>query len=158
MRSALSSSANERKKIMEFNIGERVRIRRYEDMPDSVKHKGIAKNSGNDGEIVDKLWSAARDCMVYRIQFDDNSRVSKTDFDEGTFDRIEDLMEVTYAHEFEYLDNVVIGIFYEVDQDGNKTEIARGHGHIIHEGALGIAQASAYALKKLYEKMNGGKV
>ena len=144
---------------MEFNIGERVRIRRYEDMPESIKHKGIAKNSGNEGEIVDKLWSAARDQMVYRILFDDNSRVSKTDFVEGTFDRIEDLMaKRTYAHEFEYLDKVVVAIFYETDCEGNKTEIARGHGHIIHEGALGIAQASAYALKKLYEKMNGGKV
>lgn len=144
---------------MEYNIGERVRIRNYEDCPDSVKHKGIAKNAGNDGEIVDKLWSAARDCMVYRIQFDGVDRPSKSDFVEGTFDRISDLMaRRTYAHEFEYLDKVVVAIFYETDIKGNKTEIARGHGHIIHEGSVGIAQASAYALKKIYEKMNGGKV
>lgn len=144
---------------MEFNIGERVRIRRYEDMSDSVKHKGIAKNVGNDGEIVDKLWSAARDCMLYRIQFDGFDRVSKTDFPEGTFDRISDLMaRKTYAHEFDYLDNVVVAIFYEVDADGKKTEIARGHGHIIHEGAKGIAQASSYALKMIYKELNGGKV
>ena len=32
----------------------------------------------------------------------------------------------------------------------------RGHGHIIHEGAMGIAQASAYALKKIWQKMEGG--
>lgn len=144
---------------MEFNIGERVRIRKYENIPASAQNKGIAKNSGNDGEIVDKLWSAARDQMVYRIHFDGMPRPSKTDFAEGTFDRISDLMaRVTYSHEFEYLDKVVVAIFFETDAEGNKTEIARGHGHIIHEGALGIAQASAYALKKLYEKMNGGKV
>jgi hypothetical protein len=144
---------------MEFNIGERVRIRRYEDMPDSVKHKGIAKNAGNDGEIVDKLWSAARDCMLYRIQFDGFDRVSKTDFPEGTFDRISDLMaRKTYTYEFEFLENVTVARLYEVDGDGNKTEIAKGHGHMIHDGALGIAQSASYALKRIYQALNGGKV
>ena len=143
---------------MEFNIGERVRIRRYEDMPDSVKHKGIAKNAGNDGEIVDKLWSAARDCMLYRIQFDGFDRVSKTDFPEGTFDRISDLKaRKTYTYEFEFLENVTVARLYEVDGDGNKTEIAKGHGHLIHDGAKGIAQSASYALKRIYQDLNGGK-
>ena len=143
---------------MEFNIGERVRIRRYEDMPDSVKHKGIAKNAGNDGEIVDKLWSAARDCMLYRIQFDGFDRVSKTDFPEGTFDRISDLKaRKTYTYEFEFLENVTVARLYEVDGDGNKTEIAKGHGHMIHDGAKGIAQSASYALKRIYQYLDGGK-
>ncbi len=138
---------------MEYNIGERVRIRRY-----SVKHKGIAKNAGNDGEIVDKLWSAARDCMVYRIQFDGMDRFSKTDFVEGTFDRISDLKKkVTYTFEFDYLDTVTVARLYEIDGEGNKTEIAKGHGHLIHDGALGIAQSASYALKRIYQDLNGGK-
>ena len=62
---------------------------------------------------------------------------------------------VTYRHEFDYLDNVVVCRFYEV-QGKVETEIMRGHGHIIHEGAMGIAQASAYALKKIWQKMEGG--
>ena len=61
---------------------------------------------------------------------------------------------VTYYHEFDYLDNVVVARFYEVKGE-EMTEIARGHGHIIHEGALGIAQASSYALKRIYQKING---
>ena len=143
---------------MEYNIGERVRIRKYEEMPDSVKHKGIAKNAGNDGEIVDKLWSAARDQMVYRIQFDGFDRFSKTDFVEGTFDRISDLKaKKTYTYEFDYLDTVTVARLYEVDEDGNKTEIAKGHGHLIHNGALGIAQSASYALKRIYQDLNGGK-
>jgi hypothetical protein len=143
---------------MEFNIGERARIRRYEDMSDSVKHKGIAKNAGNDGEIVDKLWSAARDQMVYRIQFDGFDRYSKTDFVEGTFDRISDLKaRKTYTYEFDFLENVTVARLYEVDEDGNKTEIAKGHGHLIHDGALGIAQSASYALKRIYQDLNGGK-
>ena len=100
---------------MEYNIGERVRIRRYEDMPDSVKHKGIAKNAGNDGEIVDKLWSAARDCMVYRIQIDGVDRPSKSDFLEGTFDRISDLKKkIIYTFEFDFLDTVTVARLYAV--------------------------------------------
>lgn len=59
-----------------------------------------------------------------------------------------------YKWDFEVCDNVVVGIMYEVKGD-SKTEIVRGHGHIIHEGALGIAQAASYALKKAYEKLDG---
>ena len=145
---------------MEWNIGERVRIRAYEDMPESVKDKGAARGSGKDGEVIDKLWSAAEDCMVYRIRFDGVPYPSKTLFVEGQFDRISDLLaRVSYDWEFEYLDNVVVAIFYEVTEE-SRTEIARGHGHIIHEGAPGIVQASAYAVKKAWAVLNnkGGKL
>lgn len=138
---------------MEFNIGERIRIRAYNDMPEAVRNKGVAKSSSKDGEIIDKLWSAANDCMVYRVQFDGVPYASKTLFIEGQFDRISDLVRVSYVYEFDNLDNVVVARFYEVDADGNKTEIARGHGHLIHTGALGIAQASAYALKRIWKDL-----
>ena len=145
---------------MEYNIGERVRIRAYKDIPPSAQDKGVAKNAGNDGEIIDKLWSAAKDQMVYRVQFDGVPYASKTLFLEGQFDRISDLLaKVTYEWEFDYLDNVVVARFYELTED-SKTEIARGHGHIIHEGAPGILQASAYAVKKAWAILNdkGGKL
>ena len=51
--------------------------------------------------------------------------------------------------------NVVVARLYET-KDGEEKEIAKGHGHIIHEGAIGIAQASSYALKRIYEDLNGG--
>jgi hypothetical protein len=54
-------------------------------------------------------------------------------------------------------DNVVIAVLYAVVGD-TKTEIARGHGHIMHEGVLGIAQASSYALKRIYMDLNGGSI
>lgn len=143
---------------MEFNIGERVRIRRYEDIPSSQQNKGIAKNSGNEGEIIDKLWSAAKDQMVYRIHFDGMARPSNTIFPEGTFDRLSDLeAKKTYTYEFEFLDKVTVARLYEVDADGNKTEIAKGHGHLIHDGAKGIAQSASYALKRIYQYLDGGK-
>ena len=55
--------------------------------------------------------------------------------------------------EIEILDNVVVGI---IKNDGK--EIARGHGHRIHEGSDGIVQAISYAFKKCWEKTNGGEV
>lgn len=55
--------------------------------------------------------------------------------------------------EIEILDNVVIGI---VKNDGK--EIARGHGHRIHEGSDGIVQAISYAFKKCWEKVNEGEI
>lgn len=141
---------------MEFNIGERVRIRAYEDMPEGIRNKGVARNSGKDGEIVDKLWSAAKDCMCYHIKLDGMAVVSNVMYTEGMFDRVSDLAsKVSYVYEFDYLENVVVARFYEVGED-HKTEIARGHGHIIHEGVLGIAQASAYALKRIMYKIEGG--
>ena len=58
---------------------------------------------------------------------------------------------VAYTYEIEYLGNVVVARFYEV-KDDIKTELAIGHGHIMHEGALGVAQAASYALKRIYTK------
>lgn len=57
-----------------------------------------------------------------------------------------------YYHEIEYLENVVLVVLYEATEDGPK-EIARGHGHILHDGAAGITQATSYALKRIWFKM-----
>jgi hypothetical protein len=140
---------------MEFKIGSRVRIREFDDIDESIRHKGLGKHAGKEGEIVDVLYSDANECYVYRIQFDGCRRESTTDFLCGMFDIIEDEVIETYTHEIEYLDNVVVVRFFKVT-DNYKQELARGHGHIIHDGAIGIAQATSYAMKRIYERMNGG--
>ena len=38
----------------------------------------------------------------------------------------------------------------------NGEEIARGHGHIIHGGDIGIAQAISYAAKRIWFELGGG--
>lgn len=140
---------------MDFKIGSRVRVRQFDDIPESIRHKGLGRNAGKEGEIVDVLYSDANECYVYRIQFDGCATESRTDYVVGMFDVIEDVKTETYMHEIEYLDNVVVVRFYKVTDD-SKQELARGHGHIIHNGAIGIAQATSYAMKRLYKKMNGG--
>lgn len=61
-------------------------------------------------------------------------------------------MKAQYSWTFEVLDNVVVGAMFET-VGNRKTEITRGHGHIIHEGSVGIAQAASYALKKAFENL-----
>lgn len=57
-------------------------------------------------------------------------------------------------YDFEVAGNVVIARL--IDDHGN--ELQRGHGHIIHEGIKGFTQAASYALKKIFEKYNGGQL
>ena len=139
---------------MEYSIGQRVRINSYSNLPEAMKTSGVSKVCGLDGEIVDKLYSEANGGHFYKIKMDGAKKPSSVDFIDGSFDIIEDYpVPVDYAHEFEYLENLVIARFYEVYEDGTKEEIAKGHGHIIHDGVVGIAQASSWALKKIYEKV-----
>ena len=46
--------------------------------------------------------------------------------------------------------NVVIATLFE-----DESPLAKGRGHLIHDGELGIAQAASYACKRLYENMGG---
>jgi hypothetical protein len=153
-----------RKKMIDFNIGDRVRVKEYAEITDVKKAKSIkdkpymwnqgkARLSGEEGVIVDKLYSEAYCRFVYRVHLDGYEKASHAQFDSDSLELIKE-EPITYCHEFDYLDNVVVARFYEV-KGNEKTEIMRGHGHIIHEGAWGIAQASAYALKKIWQKIEG---
>lgn len=139
---------------MEFNIGDQVRVRRYDDIPDELRNRGLGKSAGKDGEIVDILWNNAKDAYVYRIHFEGCDMPSRTDFVEGTFDLISELEKAEYTYEFEYAENLVIARLYEIKGDARKL-VARGHGHIFHDGVLGIAQAASYALKRIYKFLEG---
>ena len=50
--------------------------------------------------------------------------------------------------------NVVIATLYE-SVGGVQKPIHKGHGHLIHEGEKGIAQAASYACMRLYKSMGG---
>lgn len=56
--------------------------------------------------------------------------------------------------------NLTLVIEYESGriEGDEKTEIGRGHGHIIHSGAFGVAQAAAYALKRIAANLDGGYI
>lgn len=137
-----------------YNIGDRVLIKAYENIPSESRSKGMARLCGKKGTISDKLYSSCFDGFVYIIKFDEFDLPSKKMWTEDTFYLLKEI-PVEYEYEFDFLEDVVVAKLYEIKGDV-KTEIGRGHGHIIHEGARGIAQASSYALKKIFENMNGG--
>lgn len=135
--------------MSEFTIGERVRVRDYNDIPEEHRTQGISKMCGEIGTIEDVFCSEGKKCNLYVIQFDNYNKSTKL----WRAELLEQINEnVSYEYEFEYLDNVVVARLYEVTED-SKTEIGMGHGHIFHEGVVGIAQAASYALKRLYYKL-----
>lgn len=122
----------------EFNIGDRV-------WADHYRKYGV---------IEDKLYSNKLDEWMYTVKFDD----SKVPFVKPLLR--EDLEEVVedkqYRYEVFQAENVMVAVMYEIDGDTER-EIKRYHGHIMHEGIIGIAQAASYAMKKIYISMNDGK-
>lgn len=137
-----------------FNIGQKVMVRQYESLPEEVKIRSLAKYAGKRGEVVDVVYSQAKGCYHYKVLFDDCDTPSKTDFPEGSLFLLVKIPQVEYKYEFEILENLVIAKLYEVTET-SKEEIAKGHGHIIHDGVVGIAKAASYALKKIYFSLNG---
>ena len=137
--------------MSKFAIGDRVRVRNYNDIPEEYQSRGLARLGGELGTIEDVFYSEANQCDLYSIQFDNFENSMKLYRGE----HLEAVDEtVTYDFEFEILENLVVARLYEITED-TKTEIGKGHGHIFHDGAVGIAQASSYALKRLYYKMAG---
>lgn len=137
---------------MNFEIGDRVMVRSYEDLPETVKNIGLGKSAGKRGEIVDVLYSNFKSSYIYKVRFDGNEYPSKTEFPEEALLDLSEQEKTRYVYEFETLENLVVARLYEVNED-EKREIAKGHGHIFHDGLLGIAQASSYALKMIYKKL-----
>ena len=113
-------------------------------------------NKGDKVRVIDEPDVTGRVAQCYTSEKGDN--VYSIHWDDGdgglmTADKIEKYDNVTYTFNFDYLENLVVARFYEVYEDGTQFEIAKGHGHIFHDGALGIAQAASYALKKLYQNL-----
>lgn len=140
--------------MSKFSIGDRVRVRDYEDIPKKLKSSGGARMCGEIGTIEDVFYSEARQCDLYVIQFDNYETSSKLWFDE----QLKKVDEgVTYDYEFEFLEKLVVARLYEIKED-SKTQIAKGHGHINNDGVDGIAQAATFALKRIQKDLcNRGK-
>ena len=151
-----------------FYIGDKVRIKTLDEISEdritdrtrgdrTAWTKRKVETAGETGVIVDKMYSEATDINLYSVQIDGNGFVSAHFYCEDDLTPYVEEEEVGYATETRILEKVVVGIIYEVRGD-EYIEVTRGHGHIIHEGAFGIAQATSYAFKKAWEKMNGGNI
>lgn len=137
-----------------MTIGDTVRIKPREELPADILTTRVTSLCGQEAEIIDRLFSESEGGYLYRVRLTGAQTVPVALFQEEALDLVVD-EPVEYAHEIEVLDNVVVARFYEV-RGGERVELAKGHGHIIHDGAYGIAQAASYALKRIYQSMGGG--
>lgn len=141
--------------MSKFLLGQKVKIKELADLPAEMQNRTYAGMAGAYAEIVDALYSEAKKALVYKVRLTASKTIPVANFPEEALRAVEERRVAQYAHEIEYLDNLVLVRFYKL-QDGKKVEIARGHGHIIHTGDMGVAQAASYAFKRIFEQLIGG--
>lgn len=139
-----------------MNINDIVRIKNFDELPEEVQTQKLKNLAGQEAEIVDRLYSESRQEYSYILRLTGAKTVPAMVFPEAALELVEN-EPAQYYHHIEYLENLVLVRFYEV-KDGKQTEIARGHGHIIHTGAAGIAQATSYAMRRIWNQLGGGGV
>ena len=108
--------------------------------------------SDSTGVVSDILERKATSTYLYEVTPDGRERPSNCLLKE------EDLALITKDYsmtiQIDIAHNVLVASLFEKVGDDIVT-LAKGHGHLIHEGELGIAQAASYACKRLYESLGG---
>ena len=104
----------------------------------SFGDKVVLSKTLKEGVITDGFVTSLGK-MVYEVELESGEKIYCEERE------ILDRQESAFRIEVDYADNVVIVRLL----DANDNEVARGHGHIIHEGALGIAQAVSYASRRI---------
>lgn len=122
--------------MKEFNIGDRV----------------VSKIFECEGIVDDKVYSHKKGEWVYIVCDSDGDMAPHFECD------LDACCKKSYRWEVFQADNdVVTAVMYET-VNGVEREVDRKHGHVIHHGAIGFAQAASYAMKKIYIGMNDGKL
>lgn len=138
--------------MAEMSIGCRVRVKGFNEIMPEKRSPRVSMFYGKEGVIVDKMYSEKNGEFVFVVKFDSFDKDSSKLWTEDQLEVVESVVsEIDFK--FDVVDNVVVCVCIE---DGE--EVGRGHGHIIHEGRIGVVQAASYALKRLYERMNGGTI
>lgn len=134
----------------EYQVNEKVVTNPFEKMPLEVRTRAFGKVCGKNATIIDKLYSEGKNKYVYRLHIDGMIMPSIIDFTEDMFGPIDIEQPKEYTGDITIADNkVVIVRIYE-----NGKMLRTGHGHIFHEGAVGVAQAISYAAKKIYQSFD----
>lgn len=106
----------------------------------------VIKGSGERGKVADLFRSddAKSGCsLLFNVDMENG------DFEFYYADEVELYqLKKEYSVSVDVLDNVVVATIYEVDENGTR-EVAKGHGHTIHLGLLGVAQALSYASRRI---------
>lgn len=144
---------------MEFKIGDKIRIKKWEDIPESRKtnekdgvgsilwYKSKSRLCGMTGTIIDRMFSEQENEYLYRVKWDETGERSSSLFTSDVF---------CIANEMDEF-RILTTLFYNGVRitmvDGNGKEIASGFGKFFHNNEEGYAQAVSFAAKKLYENL-----
>ena len=110
----------------------------------------IIPSKANKVGIVSDIWSSMAKAMVmYAVE-------NESDGYCGMYSEHQLKLEplpIDYTFEAHIDGNVAIATM--IATQGDKTWIyARGHAHIIHDGAIGLAQAISYASRRMFESLD----
>ena len=98
------------------------------------------------GTVVELLRGSMSSTEVYEVVLDSGEAIWARN---GQVELLEE-KEVTFTFDVTIPQEKDI-VIVKMMEDGK--EIARGHGHVIHHGALGIAQAMSYACKRIWNDL-----
>lgn len=119
-----------------FKIGDRVKLVQY---------------PHTEGVVTEMYSNFATTNWMYEITTDNDVSFYRH---EGDLELVPEKKDYSMTVSIDIASNVVIATLYE-ETENSKSPLAKGHGHMIHEGDLGIAQAASYACKRLYQSLGG---
>lgn len=99
--------------------------------------------------IVRDIWhSLVQNKFMYAVDIENGNRAMYAE------DQLEpEPLPITYSFESTIDGNVAVCVMYATQ--GDETWVyARGHAHIIHDGAVGLAQAASYAARRMFESLD----
>ena len=102
------------------------------------------------GKVIDVMYSAHKDQYTYEVE---NGDKASDLFGEEELKLVPN-KDYSMDIKIDIANNVLIATLYE-SVDGVTKPIAKGHGHLIHEGEIGIAQAASYACNRLWKRVAG---
>jgi hypothetical protein len=106
------------------------------------------------GIITDIMFSNKFKVNLYEVISEDDGDVLLGRFVADDLESAPKARNFSMDIRIDIAQNIVIATLYE-NCDTVKKPLRRGHGHIIHDGELGIAQAASYACRRLYESLGG---
>lgn len=101
---------------------------------------------------IEAVYTRNHGCYAYVVCLDDTGSGVLFFEEELDLERKEYSMDI----KIDIADNVVIATLYE-SVGGVQKPLNKGHGHLIHEGEFGIAQAASYACYRLWKSMEVAK-
>ena len=123
---------------MAYNIGDRVTVN------DRV------------AVVTDRMYSARSEEYLYSIKYQGMAEDQDDLYTDGELAPFVDTSR-TFDVEMEIEDGVVIFSLIAVI-DNERRVVARNHGNVLRNDALGVVQAASYAVRKAFLEMNNGNI